>query len=100
MYFAEIASVGAMDAESDERFLRDCFLDTGDLDSLEDCQDPKRIVVGRVGAGIVGDQCAPVSVSSPALACVGCPLTIIKHLPARDTINALSGRPFAMFRGM
>ncbi len=40
-----------MDAESDERFLRDCFLDTGDLESLADCDDPKRIVVGRVGAG-------------------------------------------------
>ncbi|AGZ30078.1 putative aTPase involved in DNA repair [Burkholderia pseudomallei] len=49
--FRRNSSVGAMDAESDERFLRDCFLDTGDLDSLEDCQDPKRIVVGRVGAG-------------------------------------------------
>lgn len=40
-----------MDAESDERFLRDCFFDTGDLAALLDCDDPKRIVVGRVGAG-------------------------------------------------
>ena len=40
-----------MDAESDNQFLRDCFLDTGDLESLTDCDDPKRIVVGRVGAG-------------------------------------------------
>lgn len=40
-----------MDAESDERFLRDCFFDTGDLGALLDCDDPKRIVVGRVGAG-------------------------------------------------
>lgn len=40
-----------MDAESDAGFLRECFLDTGDLDSLTDCDDPKRIVVGRVGAG-------------------------------------------------
>lgn len=40
-----------MDAESDEQFLRDCFLDTGDLESLSSSDDPKRIVVGRVGAG-------------------------------------------------
>lgn len=49
--FRRNSSVGAMDAESDERFLRDCFLNTGDIDSLVDCEDPKRIVVGRVGAG-------------------------------------------------
>lgn len=40
-----------MDAESDEKFLEDCFLDTGDLDVLADCEDHKRIVLGRVGAG-------------------------------------------------
>lgn len=49
--FRRNSSVGAMDAEADERFLKDCFLDTGDIDSLLDCEDPKRIVVGRVGAG-------------------------------------------------
>ncbi|MGF6637035.1 P-loop ATPase, Sll1717 family [Paraburkholderia sp. MM6662-R1] len=49
--FRRNSSVGAMDAESDEQFLRDCFLDTGDLESLISSDDPKRIVVGRVGAG-------------------------------------------------
>lgn len=49
--FRRNSSVGAMDAESDERFLRECFLDTGDLAALIDCDEPKRIVVGRVGAG-------------------------------------------------
>lgn len=49
--FRRNSSVGSMDAESDEKFLRDCFLETGDLDSLTACEDPKRIVVGRVGAG-------------------------------------------------
>ncbi|WP_423392486.1 P-loop ATPase, Sll1717 family [Burkholderia sp. LMG 21824] len=49
--FRRNSSVGAMDAESDEQFLRDCFLDTGDLESLVNSDDPKRIVVGRVGAG-------------------------------------------------
>lgn len=49
--FRRNSSVGAMDAESDDRFLRDCFFDTGDLGALADCEDPKRIVVGRVGAG-------------------------------------------------
>lgn len=49
--FRRNSSVGAMDAESDEQFLRDCFLDTGDLQALTNSSDPKRIVVGRVGAG-------------------------------------------------
>ncbi len=49
--FRRNSSVGAMDAESDEQFLRECFLDTGDLESLINSDDPKRIVVGRVGAG-------------------------------------------------
>ncbi len=40
-----------MDAESDHKFLRECFFDTGDLEILQDCEDPKRIVIGRVGAG-------------------------------------------------
>lgn len=49
--FRRNSSIGAMDAESDERFLRDCFVNTGDLATLLDCSDAKRIVVGRVGAG-------------------------------------------------
>ena len=49
--FRRNSNVGAMDAESDEKFLEDCFLDTGDLEVLIDCEDHKRIVLGRVGAG-------------------------------------------------
>ncbi|MDR7048873.1 hypothetical protein J2X54_001321 [Duganella sp. 3397] len=40
-----------MDAESDVRFLNVCFFDTGDLGVLIDCDEPKRIVLGRVGVG-------------------------------------------------
>jgi hypothetical protein len=44
-------TIGAADAESDDRFLSDCFIETGDLDALRDCSDPKRIIVGRTGSG-------------------------------------------------
>ena len=44
-------SIGAADAESDEKFLLQCFVDNGDLASLRDCEDGKRIIVGRTGAG-------------------------------------------------
>ncbi len=40
-----------MDAESDNKYLKECFFETGDLQVLQDCNEPKRIVVGRVGAG-------------------------------------------------
>ena len=49
--FRRNSTIGAMDAESDNKFLRDCFFETGDLGVLLDCEDAKRIVVGRVGAG-------------------------------------------------
>lgn len=49
--FRRNSSVGAMDAESDEKYLEDCFFDTGDYSVLSDTEDPKRIVLGRVGAG-------------------------------------------------
>lgn len=49
--FKRNSSIGAMDAESDQKYLRDCFYHTGDIDVLLDCEDPKRIIVGRVGAG-------------------------------------------------
>lgn len=44
-------SIGAPDAESDDDFLRECFVDVGDLSALRDCNNLKRIVVGRTGAG-------------------------------------------------
>lgn len=49
--FCRNDSVGTADAESDDRFLSDCFIETGDLDVLRDCSDPKRIIVGRTGSG-------------------------------------------------
>ncbi|QKJ67963.1 ATPase [Deefgea piscis] len=49
--FKRNSSIGAADAESDSKFLVNCFVDNGDLEVLQDCQNPKRIVVGRTGAG-------------------------------------------------
>lgn len=43
--------VGSPDAENDDLFLESCFIDTGDLDVLKDCRDPRRIVLGRTGSG-------------------------------------------------
>ena len=43
--------LGAEGAEEDKDFLRECFIDTGDLDVLRDISHPARIVVGRTGAG-------------------------------------------------
>lgn len=44
-------TIGTPDAEHDEKFLTECFVDTGDLAVLRSCEDAKRIVVGRTGAG-------------------------------------------------
>ena len=44
-------SIGAADAESDDQFLDSCFLDTGVLDDIRDCENPKRILLGRTGSG-------------------------------------------------
>lgn len=49
--FRRHASVGAAAAEDDDLFLSECFLDTGDLEALIDCHDPRRIVLGRTGIG-------------------------------------------------
>lgn len=49
--FRRNSYIGAMDAESDHKYLKECFFETGDLAVLHDCTEPKRIVVGRVGAG-------------------------------------------------
>jgi hypothetical protein len=43
--------IGAAAAEQDDSFLRDCFIDTGDLTILRDCSSPHRIILGRTGAG-------------------------------------------------
>jgi hypothetical protein len=44
-------SIGANDAEDDDSFLNACFQDTGDVDVLLNCSNPKKIVLGRTGAG-------------------------------------------------
>lgn len=36
---------------SDHAFLRECFIDTGDIELLLDCNDHRRIVLGRTGSG-------------------------------------------------
>lgn len=43
--------IGCAAAEEDDAFLNTCFVDTGDLQSILEFSDPKRIVVGRTGAG-------------------------------------------------
>ncbi len=49
--FKRHASIGAAAAEDDEKFLSSCFVNTGDLDVLLDCDSPERIVLGRTGIG-------------------------------------------------
>ncbi len=43
--------IGEAAAEVDDKFLFDCFVDTGDLEILRDCTAPQRIIVGRTGSG-------------------------------------------------
>ena len=44
-------NIGAVDAIDDQKFLSDCFVNTGDLSVLRDTDDNKCIVLGRTGAG-------------------------------------------------
>lgn len=44
-------TIGTEGAEQDIEYLRECFVDTGDLGVLRNTRDPRRIVVGRTGAG-------------------------------------------------
>jgi hypothetical protein len=44
-------TIGTEGAEQDIEYLRECFVDTGDLAVLRNTRDPRRIVVGRTGAG-------------------------------------------------
>ena len=43
--------VGAPDAEEDMDFLEECFVNTGDIDTLRDPGASKRIMIGRTGSG-------------------------------------------------
>lgn len=49
--FRRNTNIGAPDAESDASFLKDCFLDSGDVGALMDTDDPKCVILGRTGAG-------------------------------------------------
>jgi hypothetical protein len=49
--FKRLDVIGHPDAEEDKAFLADCFVDTGELSVLRDCGDPRRLVLGRSGAG-------------------------------------------------
>ena len=44
-------NIGYPAAEEDRLFLQNCFVDSGDLAILRDTHAPKRILVGRTGAG-------------------------------------------------
>lgn len=48
--FKSLDSVGVADA-SEDRLLRDCFIDTGYLEALVDCSSARRIIIGRTGVG-------------------------------------------------
>lgn len=49
--FRNTDTIGVADAESDQAFLQNCFVDNGIIDFLLDCDDHRRIVLGRTGAG-------------------------------------------------
>ena len=44
-------TIGAADAIEDRFFLEECFVDIGDIDTLEDPNDHRRLILGRTGAG-------------------------------------------------
>jgi len=43
--------IGAAAAEADDHYLSQCFIDTGDLEIIRDCSDPRIILIGRTGSG-------------------------------------------------
>jgi hypothetical protein len=49
--FKKHMSIGDVDAENDGKFLRECFIDNGDFDVIEDTESPQSIIVGRTGVG-------------------------------------------------
>lgn len=49
--FRKNDEIGAAGAEDDSQFLSECFVDTGELEILRDCNNARRVVVGRTGAG-------------------------------------------------
>ncbi|WDE04101.1 DNA repair ATPase [Thalassomonas viridans] len=49
--FKKHMSIGEVDAENDQKFLKNCFVDNGDYEVLEDTESPQSIIVGRTGVG-------------------------------------------------
>ncbi len=49
--FRNADNIGAADAESDQAFLKSCFIDSGELQILSDCSDHRRIILGKTGSG-------------------------------------------------
>jgi GTP-binding protein EngB required for normal cell division len=49
--FRKHMTVGEADAENDQSFLEDCFVDIGDYEVLCNTSAPQCIVLGRTGAG-------------------------------------------------
>lgn len=85
--FRKHDTIGAADAEGD-KFLHECFVDTGDLEVLRDCSDARSVVVGRTGTGktallqrlLEGDERAiPISPEGLSLSYVS-NSTIINYL--------------------
>lgn len=51
LQFRKQDSIGVNDAADDESFLLNCFIDTGDYESVTDFSDPKCLILGRTGVG-------------------------------------------------
>jgi hypothetical protein len=49
--FRRNIDIGAADAENDDTYLDHCFIDTGDVATLLNCDNPKCIILGRTGVG-------------------------------------------------
>jgi hypothetical protein len=49
--FKKHDNIGVSDAEQDQNYLHDCFVDTGEINVLLEIENPRRILVGRTGSG-------------------------------------------------
>ncbi len=49
--FKKHDNIGVNSAEEDEKYLYECFTDTGELDILKDIEDKRFMVIGRTGSG-------------------------------------------------
>ena len=46
--FKRLDTIGAADAEEDKVFLEHCFVDVGDVETLRNCDDSRRIIWGEL----------------------------------------------------